>query len=229
MIPAPKWIAFDLYTTLINREAGALPVVEAMLARLGASGVEARTLFDAWHHAVIRDYRTRFITWKEAGRKAMPAIGRRFGVPLDAGHADEIFASIHTWPQHPDVDRVLSVLKKKSNLAVVTNMDTDLYQRTRLSVKLNDAVTSEMARAYKPHPRIFEHALRQFGCTRDEILWVGTAPWADVIGARQAELPVVWIKRDMGNSIGKIEMAPWEPVPDYEFPTLDGLLTLVEH
>jgi len=228
VIPAPKWIVFDLYTTLINREAGALPVVEAMLARLGASDVEARALFDAWHHAVIRDYRTRFITWKEAGRKAMPAIGRRFGVPLDAGHADEIFASIHTWPQHPDVDRVLSVLKTKSKLAVVTNMDTDLFERTRLSVALDDAVTSEMAGAYKPHPRIFEMALQKFGCTRGEILWIGTAPWADVVGARMADLPVVWIKRDMGNSIGKMEMAPWEPLPDHEFPTLDGLLTLVQ-
>jgi 2-haloacid dehalogenase len=228
MIPAPKWIAFDLYTTLINREAGALPVVETMLKRIGARGVDARALFDAWHHAVIRDYRTRFITWKEAGRKAMPVVGKRFGVALDASHADEIFASIHTWPQHPDVERVLSALKRKSKLAVVTNMDTDLYEKTRLSVKLDGAVTSEMAGAYKPHPKIFERALEQFGCSREDILWVGTAPWADVIGARMADLKLVWIKREMGNSIGKMEMAPWEPVPDYEFPTLDGLLTLIE-
>jgi 2-haloacid dehalogenase len=228
VIPAPKWIAFDLYTTLINREAGALPVVQAMLARIGAGNVDARALFDAWHHALIRDYRTRFVTWKEAGRKAMPGIGKRFGAPLEASHADEIFASIHAWPQHPDVDRVLGLLKKRSKLAVVTNMDTDLFERTRLSVKLDGAVTSEMARAYKPHPRIFEYALQQFGCARDEILWVGTAPWADVIGARLADLRVAWIKRDMGNSIGKMEMAPWEPLPDYEFPTLDGLLALIE-
>lgn len=229
MIPAPKWIAFDLYTTLINREAGALPVVKAMLEREGSPDVDARTLFDAWHHAVIRLYRTRFITWKEAGRKVMPEIGRKFGVSLGEAHADLIFDSIASWPQHPDVERVLSVLKSRSKLAVVTNMDTDLYRKTRLSVELDDAVTSEMAGAYKPHPKIFELALARFGCSREQILWVGTAPWADVIGARQADLPVVWIKRDMGNSIGKMEMAPWEPIPDYEFPTLDGLLTLIEH
>ena len=228
MIAAPKWIAFDLYTTLINREAGALPVVRDFLARQGASQVDAKALFDAWHHAVIRDYRTRFVTWKEAGRRSMPFIGAKFGVQLDSTHADSIFASIHTWPQHPDVDRVLNALKKRSRLAVVTNMDTDLFELTRLSVSLDSAVTSEMAHAYKPNPRIFEYALKKFGCTRDEILWVGTAPWADVLGARMADLQVVWIKRDMGNSIGKMEMAPWEPMPDYEFPSLDGLLSLID-
>lgn len=228
MIPAPKWIAFDLYTTLINREAGALPVVTRMLERLGVRDVDPKALFEAWHHAVIRDYRTRFVTWKTAGRRVMPAVGERFGVPLQASHADEIFGSIHTWPQHPDVDRVLTALGRKSKLAVVTNMDTDLFERTRLSVRLDAAITSEMAGAYKPHPRIFEQALRTFGCARDEILWVGTAPWADVIGARMADLPLVWIRRDMGNSIGRMEMAPWEPLPDYEFPTLDGLLSLIQ-
>ena len=228
MIPAPKWIAFDLYTTLINREAGALPIVTRMLQRLGVEHVDARTLFDAWHHAVIRDYRTRFATWKDAGRRVMPSIGRRFGVDLDARHAEEIFASIQTWPEHPDVNRVLSVLARRSKLAVVTNMDTDLYERTRLSIRLDGAITSEMAGAYKPHPRIFELALRTFGCTHDEILWVGTAPWADVVGARMADLPLVWIRRDMGNSVGRMEMAPWEPLPDHEFATLDGLLTLIE-
>jgi 2-haloalkanoic acid dehalogenase type II len=227
VIPAPKWIAFDLYTTLINREAGALPVVARMLERLGAREVDPKTLFEAWHHAVIRDYRTRFVTWKTAGRRVMPGIGERFGVRLRESHADEIFDSIDTWPEHPDVNRVLSLLGRSSKLAVVTNMDTDLYQRTRLSVRLDAAVTSEMAGAYKPHPRIFEQALRTFGCTRDEILWVGTAPWADVIGARMAELPLVWIRRDMGHSVGRMELAPWEPLPDYEFPTLDGLLTLI--
>jgi hypothetical protein len=44
-------------------------------------------LFEAWHHAVIRDDRTRFVTWKTAGRRVMPAIGERFGVPLQASHA----------------------------------------------------------------------------------------------------------------------------------------------
>jgi 2-haloacid dehalogenase len=222
----PKWIAFDMYTTLMNREAGAQPVMREIISSLGGKA-DATVVFNDWHHALIREYRTRFLTWKEAGRKAMRPIGEKHGLRLGPEHADQIFQSISRWPAHPDVAPVLGKLKQHAKIAVVTNMDTDLFQASRLPVELDDAVTSEMAGAYKPNPAIFDYALKKFNVARDEILWVGTAVWADVMGARLAGLPVVWIRRPMGFSVGAMDLAPWDPVPDHQFVGLEPLLDLL--
>jgi putative hydrolase of the HAD superfamily len=123
---------------------------------------------------------------------------------------------------------VLTKLKSRFKLAIVTNMDTDLFCSTRLPIEFDGAVTSEMAGVYKPHPGIFDYALKAFPCERSELLWVGTAIWADVVGARLAGLPVVWIKRPMGMSVGAMELAAWDPVPDFQFEGLRGLLDLLE-
>lgn len=224
----PKWIAFDVYATLIDREKGGAKAFREILEKNGAGHLNPSELLNAWHHAVVRAYRTRFLTWKEAGRAAMGAMSIRYGVKLPPEDAETLYQSMSEWPTRPDVVPVLSELRRQYKIAVVTNMDTDLFQRTRIGVPLDAAITSEMAKAYKPHPAIFEYALRIFGCPREDVLWVGTTPWADVIGARLAELPVVWIKRTMRNSVGPLQIAPWEPLPDYEFDDLYGLLSLLK-
>jgi 2-haloalkanoic acid dehalogenase type II len=226
--PRPKWIAFDCYTTLMDREAGGVPVMERILTEAGGQKNDAAALFNEWHHAVIRRYRTRFVTWKEAGRSAMKEIGAQHGLPLMPQAADLIYASMPSWPAHPDAKPVLTKLKSRFKLAIVTNMDTDLFRSTRLPIEFDGAVTSEMAGVYKPHPGIFDYALKAFPCERSELLWVGTAIWADVVGARLAGLPVVWIKRPMGMSVGAMELAAWDPVPDFQFEGLRGLLDLLE-
>jgi 2-haloalkanoic acid dehalogenase type II len=226
--PRPQWIAFDCYTTLMDREAGGVPAMRRILAKAGAAQADAAALFNEWHHAVIRRYRTRFITWRQAGHAAMAELGERHGIAFAADVANAIYESMPSWPAHPDAEPVLSRLKRRFKLAIVTNMDTDLFRSTRLPVEFDGAVTSEMAHAYKPHPAIFDYALKAFPCSRSELLWVGTAIWADVVGARLADLPVVWIKRPMGMSVGAMDLAPWDPVPDFQFEGLHGLLDLLD-
>jgi 2-haloalkanoic acid dehalogenase type II len=228
LVSRPRWIAFDCYTTLMDREAGGVPAMERILGKAGGAKADAAALFNEWHHAVIRRYRTRFVTWKEAGRAAMFEIGERHGLPLEREAANTIYESMPDWPAHPDAEPVLSKLKRHFKIAIVTNMDTDLFRSTRLPVEFDGAVTSEMANAYKPHPAIFEYALRAFPCTRSELLWAGTAVWADVVGARLANLQVVWIKRPMGMSVGAVELEAWDPTPDFQFDGLHGLLDLLE-
>ncbi len=223
----PTWIAFDVYATLINREEGGAKAFRQILERNGAGHLDPTEMLNAWHHAVVRAYRTRFLTWKEAGRAAMGALSKQYGTRLPPEDAEIVYRSMEEWPTHPDVVPVLSELRRAYKIAVVTNMDTDLFQRTKIGVPLDAAITSEMAKAYKPHPAIFEYAVRIFGCPREDVLWVGTTPWADVIGARLAGLTVVWIKRTMRNSVGPLQIAPWEPLPDYECDDLYGLLSLL--
>ncbi len=138
-----------------------------------------------------------------------------------------LYESFKDWKSYEDVAPVLTELRRHScKLAVVTNMDTDLFNNTRLGVNLDLAVTSEMARAYKPNPRIFEYAIGRMGCAKEELLWVGTSPWADIQGARIFGLKVVWIRRKKMKE-GWMRLNPWDPLPDYEFDDLFGLRRLL--
>jgi FMN phosphatase YigB (HAD superfamily) len=49
-------------------------------------------------------------------------------------------------------------------------------------------VSSEQARAYKPHPRPFRMALHRLGLEPDEAVHVGDDPGEDRAGARAAGL-----------------------------------------
>ena len=81
---------------------------------------------------------------------------------------------------------VLSKLKQHAKIGVVTNMDTDLFKASRLPVELDDAVTSEMAGAYKPNPAIFDLALKRFG----------VAPAAACTTANKGERQIVQYQAD---------------------------------
>ncbi len=72
----------------------------------------------------------------------------------------------------------------------------------------------------KPDARIFDAALAQAGCSRDELLHVGDSLSDDVQGARNAGVRSVWLNRDGASNDTDIE-------PDYEIATLTELCELV--
>ncbi len=77
---SPKWIAFDVYATLIDREEGASRAFREILRKNGAEHLNSMEAFNLWHYAVIRKYRTRFVSWKEAGREALGEVFSRLGI-----------------------------------------------------------------------------------------------------------------------------------------------------
>ncbi|KMZ53786.1 HAD family hydrolase [Dorea sp. D27] len=57
-------------------------------------------------------------------------------------------------------------------------------------------ISSDVARAYKPHRAVFEKALEVSGCRADEVLHIGDSISSDVEGARAAGIRPVLIDRD---------------------------------
>jgi len=224
----PKWVAFDVYATLVDREAGAGRAFSVIAQKNGIKK-GGYDLFEEWHNEVIRIYRssTDFVSWKDAGKTSIERLFEKHRVEGDVRDIETLYKSFKDWKPYKDVEPVLTKLRRRGfKLAVVTNMDTDLFNITRVGVNLDLAVTSEMARAYKPNPKIFEYATGKMGCTKEELLWVGTSPWADIQGAKIFGLKVVWIRRKKMKERW-MALNPWDPSPDYQFDDLFGLLRLL--
>lgn len=84
---------------------------------------------------------------------------------------------------------VLEQLSTQYNLHIITNGFEEVQTKKLVNSKINhffDAViTSEAAGVKKPHPKIFELALKQSGATAKHSVMIGDTYEADIVGAEK--------------------------------------------
>ena len=108
------------------------------------------------------------------------------------------FAQPSAWRVHEDVLPVLQAVQGRCRLFVLSNFDKRL--RTILAGHGLDPwfegmiISSEVG-ASKPHPRIFQAALRMAGARPEECLHVGDDARADVEGATAAGMQAYLVER----------------------------------
>jgi len=141
----------------------------------------------------------------------------------------------------PESRRVVERLGGRLPLALLSNADDDflLPCLSRNALDFPVTVSSESARAYKPHVSIFTTLSEALGVPRESILYVGDSRFADVAGAKNAGMLAAWVNRktavnrpleavDSGAG-GATEQRRERPLPqpDYEIDSLEGLVDIV--
>jgi 2-haloacid dehalogenase len=206
-------LTFDCYGTLINWEDGILGCLRPILAAHGKQADDATILSlygDLEAAAEQGDYR-RY-------REVLQSVVRQFGehfkfVPSD----NEIRAlpdSLPRWKPWPDTVAALRQLHSRFRLAIVSNVDDDLFAGTRpqLGVEFNHVITAQQAGAYKPSLKIFELALSRIGAPAHRVLHVGQSVYHDVVPARSLGLATVWVNRPSARSgVGAVKAAEGQP------------------
>jgi HAD superfamily hydrolase (TIGR01549 family) len=122
------------------------------------------------------------------------AAAARDAFRLDIDPAAWTEALEHLWasrPVAPGASDLLEGLRARGlPVAIVTNLDMHVLDRvlarTGLGTLVDVAVCSELARAYKPHPRPFQIALGRLGVCPADAVHVGDSPREDVAGAMAA-------------------------------------------
>lgn len=122
-----------------------------------------------------------------------------------------------------DTLSTLNVLSNDFDLGILSNADNayalPLIKKYDLPVKC--VVTSEIAKAYKPHPDAFRVILEQMGASAQQSLYIGDNPLDDIWGGAMAGLTTVWLNR---------HNATWDnnlPKPSYEIHNLNQLVTIL--
>lgn len=90
----------------------------------------------------------------------------------------------------PHAKEVLDHCKDKYELHLITN-GFELTQKMKLQFSglggyFKEIITSERSHAMKPHPSIFEYALKSTGATLEGSIMIGDALEVDILGAQQA-------------------------------------------
>jgi 2-haloacid dehalogenase len=216
-------LTFDCYGTLINWEAGLLAALHRILAAHG------KKIDDAPLLKLYGD----FEQLAEQGefhpyREVLESVVRRFGAQLGFLPTDDearsLPDSLAGWKPWPDTVAALRQLKSRFRLAIISNVDDDLFAATlpQLKVEFDEVITAQQARAYKPSLKIFELALARIKVPAHRVLHVGQSIYHDVIPAQSLGLATVWVNRpSVRPGVGAVKAV--EGKPDLEVSSLAEL------
>jgi 2-haloacid dehalogenase len=203
MLDSIRAVAFDCYGTLVRFTTADLVRTMAEIAR--AQGLEAdpEVLWDRFVKAafVFRGenvarptYRRYDEAWAFQFERATRDLGFEGDGALAALRLKEKLSQAEAYAE---VAEVLEALRARYRLAILSNADDDFLHAclARNGLEFDVVVSSEVAEALKPDPAIFAYLAEVLDLERHQILYVGDNPMPDIVGARQAEVPVAWLNR----------------------------------
>jgi 2-haloacid dehalogenase len=219
-------LTFDCYGTLVDWEAGIVAALRPVLDRAGVAVDDERLL--ALHGeleaaAEAGPYRP----YRDVLGEVLRGLGDRLGFAPTAAERAAFGASVGDWPPFPDTPAALAALKRRFKLAIVSNVDDDLFARTneRLGVSFDWIVTAQQVKSYKPAPAHFLAALDRIGPPPAQVLHVAQSLYHDHVPAKRLGLRTVWVNRRRGKA-GPGATPPTEATPDLETPDLASLAQL---
>jgi 2-haloacid dehalogenase len=221
----PKLMSFDVFGTLVDVRAGSYDAFAGILREAGGSGIDAKAFWEHWEARNIAHYREPYRRYRDICELSLAETFAHFGLHGDANLIGRYFNAFPRFALYPDVAATLDRLARISRLAVVSNIDDDLLAATPLARAFDLVCTAERARGYKPDGTLFRYFLDQastrFDVARDDILHSGQSQFTDMVGAKPLGLTVAWINRR------NVALDPSVPRPDYVFPDLASLLSVV--
>ncbi|RLA92381.1 MAG: haloacid dehalogenase type II [Deltaproteobacteria bacterium] len=191
--------SFDCYGTLIDWEKGIIEALRPVLVlhNINLNDDEILMLYAQIEPKVEEG---KFIKYKEVLRRVMQEFSKRLGFRLSPVQLDCLVNSLKNWKPFPDTVDALQALKKSFKLAIISNVDDDLFALSakHLKVKFDWIITSEQTQSYKPSLTIFESAIKKIGVSPKKILHVAQSIFHDIVPAEKLGLSTVWVNRRQG-------------------------------
>ena len=192
-------ITFDFYGTLVQGHEGLEAVFREILARHGKPTADPAPLIHAFHSEGRRRRETP--PWKPYRgilRESLQVALQQEGLETDPADFDELIARLRHLPAHPEVPEALALLRAKGfRLAAISNTDADLIAGSlpSLGLELDAVITAQQARAYKPDPRLFQHARAVLGVQSAETIHVAASQPLDMAVCKALGIRAFWVNR----------------------------------
>lgn len=221
-----EYLSFDCYGTLIDWESGILGYIRPLLQRKGCQ-VSDGEILNLYAEFEPRRQQPPYRRYREVLEEVMRDFGREFHVEISEDEAHGLADSIRNWEPFPDTVRALRRLKLRYKLAVLSNIDDDLFAFTapKLGVELACVVTAQQAQSYKPSRNNFETLLERLSIEKARLLHVAESLYHDVAPARSLGIATVWVNRRQGRTAAATKLT--DALPDLEVPTVTALADLI--
>ena len=221
-----KVLTFDCYGTMIDWETGIFSALRPILAAHNKSIPDSGLLM-LYAELELNAEQGEFLRYRNVLQSVVRGFGERLGFSPTDGEVRSLPESLANWQPFPDTVEALRKLKSRYKLAVMSNVDDDLFASTapKLGVAFDHVITAQQARCYKPCMRMFELAEERIAVRREQWLHVGQSIYHDVIPAQSLGIATVWVNRPSPRpGAGAAKAAAGKP--DLEVPNLQTLAKL---
>lgn len=220
-----EWLSFDCYGTLVDWEAGICESVANILRRHGSqsSKPEILALFSEIEPKV--QARPGYLRYRDVLHEVMQSMATELNLAFSDDELDSLAESLPDWPAFPDVAEALQPLKERYKLAVISNVDNDLFASTAkaLNIDFDLVVTAEQVQSYKPNLRNFQAASTHMKVDKKNWLHVAESLYHDIAPANRLGITSVWVNRpNRGGGTRKTDAVPDVIVSD--LATLDEIM-----
>jgi len=219
------WLSFDCYGTLIDWETGLLGYLRPLFRNKGSAISDARIL------ALYSDFEPReqagqYRAYRDVLAGVVRDFARELRFEVTNGEANGLAESIRDWQPFADTVAGLQCLQSRHKLAVLSNIDDDLFAHTapKLRVRFDAVVTAQQVHSYKPLFKNFEALLQRVAVPRDRLLHVAESLYHDVAPASELGISTVWVNRRQGKEAAASKLS--EAKADLEVPNVGRLAEL---
>jgi 2-haloacid dehalogenase len=216
-------LTFDCYGTLIDWETGIWQALSPILANHDVA-VDQQQALERYAALESEIERGPYLEYKQVLRKVLEGLGAQFGFTPTAAELGRFSESVRDWPAFSDSPAALQALHRKYKLAIVSNVDDDLFAHStrRLQTTFDFVITAQQARSYKPSLNNFHLAFQRIGLPPAKILHVAQSLFHDHVPAKSLGLSTVWVNR-RHDQPGSGATPTAEARPDLEVPDLQSL------
>lgn len=221
-----EWVSFDCYGTLIDWESGILAYLRPLLRQkeVLAGDDEILNLYSEFEP---REQAVAYRPYRKVLASVVQGYAQHFGFNATSDEAGGLAESIQRWKPFPDTVQGLRKLKSRYKLAILSNIDDDLFALTakHLQVEFDAVVTAQQATSYKPSLHNFEMLLHRIASPKEKLLHAAESLYHDVVPARQLGISTAWVNRRQGKSAAATRLA--QAKPDYEVASIGELAAVL--
>lgn len=191
-----KAIVFDVYGTLFDVHS----IIEKCDELFPGHGQEISSLWRTKQldYVFIRQMIGSYRPFDEMTRNSLRYTCEELGVALGEKKERELLQSYLTLTPYEEVAQILEQLTRRYKLAVLSNgspsMLYPLFEHYRFNRFLDEVISVDDIKHYKPSPQAYTYGLERLNCRREEVLFLSSNTW-DITGASTFGFRTVWVNR----------------------------------
>lgn len=208
-------LTVDCYGTLIDWDGG----IRTAFARAPSlAGLDLARLVGEREEAERAFLQAPFRPYGSVLADSLVDAARRQGHRLAIPDAQDLAATMGSWPPFADSARALVRLAERYRIMILSNVETRVLEESLrlLGSPPVELVTAEHVHSYKPAPAHWHTALARLALSRERVVHVGGSLYHDIGPACALGFRSVWIDRRGARDSGGTH-------PAAIFPDLAGL------
>ena len=221
---AIRLLSFDCYGTLIDWKKSVLDILGPFFNDFQVT-FSREELFAAFLEADRKMTGEDYMPYREILAEIVLRMADDLRISIDPASRYILSDHFEKWLPFSDTVESLKTLKKRYRLAIISNVDDELFAITNkiLGIKFDFIVTAEQLGSYKPSPENFRAAGIRFGLEQVEILHVAQSIHHDIIPGNKLGWKNVWVNR-----YAEPERTDPREFPDLEVPDLASLVRILD-